>query len=238
MKKLILSIVFLYLSLIAMAQDVSLSGSYYAPAKKEVLVIKFNKAKGYIDKIMHGKGTGKLATMQIMSQKGDMKNFTYSFKFYNPAKPSIVYACEVGISPGGIGINTVINKDENNAYFFSEIQNGEYEIESAKTMSVPFFVRNVFWRGFKNEQNNATIIAEDSQEGTAEGQLYLKYTDPAGQEEYVVGKVNPITHQLTFTSKNMGTSVRCELDNEMRWVMRVFNTQTKSKIGDFYQIFK
>ncbi|MDX1904903.1 MAG: hypothetical protein SFU27_12165, partial [Thermonemataceae bacterium] len=166
MKKVTLSILFFFLGLLAFAQDYSLSGSYYCPKTKEALLIKFNKDKGYIEKIMYGKGSGKFANMQIMSQKGDVKALQYEIKFYNPASPNIVHHAVLGISPGGMGFSTTTNKKPESMRDFGEIQNGDYEIETAN-MGVPFFVRNIYWRGFKNETNNATLIAEDSQEGTA-----------------------------------------------------------------------
>lgn len=215
--------------------DISLSGSYYSPATKEVILIKWNSAGGYIDKVMYAKGTGKFVNMQIMTQRGDMKMLDYSFKMYDRAKPNIVFEAVIGTSPGGISLGVTTNKNDATLRSFSMIRQGDYEIESAK-FGVASFVRSVYWKEFKNEANNATLAAEDSQEGTANGQLYFTYTDPAGKQEYFTATVNPITHQLTFTSKSMG-KVRCELDNEMHWVVRMYNAQNK-KIGDFHEVIK
>ncbi|MDX1904902.1 MAG: hypothetical protein SFU27_12160 [Thermonemataceae bacterium] len=204
-------------------------GSYYSPKTQEMLLAEWGKNK--ITKLMYAAaGSNKFVTAQVISESGspDAMDYTFSFKVANKTLKAVM-----GVSPGGVGLSVTDNDDNTTQRDFSEANNSN-PMQTAQ-YGVAFFVREIYWRGFKNERNNATIIAEDSQEGTSDGQLNFKYTDPAGQEEFFAAYVNPKTHQLTFTSTSMG-KIRCELDNEMRWILRMFNANTNKKIGDFVAI--
>lgn len=207
-----------------------IQGSYYCPQTKEMLLAVWDGKK--IKKLMYAAGgSNKFVDAEIVSESGSADGMDYKCSFKAAGKN---FEAMMGISPGGIGLSVTENGNEANSRTFSE--GVDNDPSSTAQYGVAFFVREIYWRGFKNESNNATLIAEDVQEGTGEGQLYFKYTDPAGKEEYFAAQVDPKTHQLTFTSTSMG-KVRCELDNEMRWVLRVFNAQNK-KIGDFVTIFE
>ncbi|GAB4494094.1 MAG: hypothetical protein OHK0045_24760 [Raineya sp.] len=205
-----------------------IQGSYYCPQTKEMLLAVWDGKK--IKKLMYAAGgSNKFVDAEIVSESGTADGMDYKFSFKVAGK---TMEAMMGVSPGGISLS--VTEGGNYDRTFSE--GNSSDPTNAAQYGVAFFVREIYWRGFKNESNNATLIAEDSQEGTGEGQLYFKYTDPAGKEEYFAAQVAPKTHQLTFTSTSMG-KVRCELDNEMRWVLRVFNAQDK-KIGDFVEIMK
>lgn len=211
------------------SMGLKIQGSYYCPQTKEMLLAVWDGKK--IKKLMYGAaGSNKFVDAEIVSESGTVDGMDYKFSFKAAGK---TMETMMGISPGGMGLS-VSDNGGSNSRTFSEANNSDPS--STAQYGVAFFVREIYWRGFKNESNNATLIAEDSQEGTGEGQINFKYTDPAGKEEYFAAQVDPKTHQLTFTSTSMGR-VRCQLDNEMRWVMRVSNAQNK-KIGDFAEIFE
>ncbi len=208
-----------------------IAGSFYSPLTKEMLLAKWDGKK--ITKLFYApKGADKFVNVTITEQTGNLDDLEYSFTFQANGK---TLKAIFGISPGGTNLNvSEVGNEATTARDFG-LANEETPVEDTP-YKVAFYVREIFWNGFKNEENMSTIIAEDSQEGTAEGQLNITYTDPAGEEEYIAAQVDSRTHHLNFTSKNMGTKVRCELDNEMRWVMRVYNVSTGKKIGDYKQI--
>ena len=209
-----------------------IQGSYYCPQTKEMLLAVWDGKK--IKKLMYAAaGSNKFVDAEIVSESGSADGMDYKFNFKAAGK---TMEAMMGISPGGIGLSVTDVGNTNSNRAFSEANDSDPS--SRAQYGVAFFVREIYWTGFKNESNNATLIAEDSQEGTGEGQLHFKYTDPAGQEEYFSAQVDPKTHQLTFDSKNMGGKIRCQLDNEMRWVMRVSNAKNNQKIGDFVQIME
>ncbi len=212
------------------SMNLNISGYYYCPQTKEMFLLEQKGKK--INKVMYAAaGTNNFLDAQIVEESGSPDGMDYKFSFKAGNK---TLEAMMGVSPGGTGFSVKDKGNEASQRDFSDSRT-DFSMETAK-YGATFVVREIYWRGFKNESNKATLIAEDSQEGTGEGQLYFKYTDPAGKEEYFAAQVDPKTHQLTFTSTSMG-KVRCELDNEMRWVLRVFNAQNK-KIGDFAEIMK
>jgi hypothetical protein len=213
------------------SMGLKIEGSYYCPQTKEMLLAEWGDNK--IKKLMYAEaGSNKFVDAQVISESGSPDGMDYKFSFKVGGKTMDVM---MGISPGGIGLSTTEKGKDASQRDFMESRSGSgFSIESAK-YGVAFFVREIYWRGFKNESNGATLAAEDVQEGTGEGQLYFGYKDAAGKEDFFAAQVDSKTHELTFESKMLGGKVRCQLDNEMRWVMRVFNAQN-TKIGDFVEI--
>lgn len=209
--------------------DISLQGSYYSPQSKEMMIIDWKGGK--ISKMMYApKGSQKFVEAEIVESKGSMGTMDYEFTFKVNAK---TMRAVVGASPAGIGIgvNEVGKESESKDFGAANVKTTTDEAK----FGVATLVREIYWNNkFENEANKATLIAEDSQEGTAEGQLLLMYKAADGKEEPISAQVNPNTHELTFDSKMLGGKIRCQLDNEMRWVLRVY--KGNAKIADFKQV--
>lgn len=212
--------------------NINLSGAYYCPETKEMFLLQWNGKK--IAKLKYAAaGSNDFVDSQVIEESSPAGVLEFSFSFRAGTK---TMKSMMGLSPGGIVFSITDNNNDASQREFWEISSeGGFSMEAAE-YGVPFFVREIYWRGFKNESNGATLIAEDSQEGTGEGQLNMGYKDASGKEEFFAAQVNPKTRELTFNSQVLGGKIRCQLDkdNEMRWVLRVF--RGNQKIGDFTQI--
>lgn len=209
--------------------DISLQGSYYSPQSKEMMIIDWKGRK--ISKMMYAsKGSRNFVEAEIVGSKGSMGTMDYEFTFKVKGK---TMRAVVGASPAGIGIGVNEVGKEGESKDFGAV-NDKTTTDEAK-FGVVRLVREIYWENkFENEANKASLIAEDSQEGTAEGQLLMIYKTADGKEEPISAQVNPNSHELTFDSKMLGGKIRCQLDNEMWWVLRMYKGNTK--IADFKQV--
>jgi len=210
--------------------NLDLTGSYYCLESKEMLLIERKDEK--IKKLMFaGSGAKNFVEAQLLSESKEDFYYKFSFKVGGKTMEAML-----GVSPRSHGFsitengNTAVDK-----YFMHASSGSAFSMESAK-YGVPFFVREIYWRGFKNEANGATLIAEDSQEGTAEGQLNMGYKDASGKEEFFAAQVNPTTHELTFDSKMLGGKIRCKFVSDMGWTIEMF--KGNQKIGEFKEIIE
>lgn len=206
--------------------EMSLSGSYYAEKSRELLILDWKN--GNVSKIMYAPGgSNTFEEVKVVSTSGSMSTMDYKFSFERKGK---VYEVSVGMSPGGASLS-VTEKGKSESTDFGQA-NKKTTTEDAKYGTL-MFVREIYWMNkFSDEKTKVSLVAEDSQEGTADGQLMMTYKAADGTEENIMAQVDPKTHELLFESQKLGGKIKGKLDNQMYWVLNLYNATTNAKIAE------
>lgn len=156
-----------------------------------------------------------------------MDALDYKFSFERKGK---VYEATAGFSPGGASIS-VKEKGKEEQTDFGQA-NEKTSTESARFGTL-MCVREIYWmNNFRDESTKASLQAEDSQEGTADGQLMMTYKAADGTEDNFIAQIDPKTHELLFESQKLGGKIKGKLDNQMYWALILYNANTNAQIAE------
>lgn len=204
MKKIILLLFvsFFIIKQNAKAQSPAPMGSFFCPETKELILVDWDGSK--ISGIAYGVGMGPLSYVEIKKQNHKPDEMIFEFSFLPPAFP-LEYQAVVGFSPMGI-VLIVNNEGESERREFLQIdaKNDKVQYLDPLSADVLSYVREGFWKKFEDPDTNIQLIAEDSQEGTAPGELMIVYKGKTGVEENLIAVVDETTFDLVFTSAKDG----------------------------------